>query len=220
MWAASPPGAGGFVSEIKRAAGTETRTNSYWKETRNNLSQTGAPPSNAFPTAASATESLLEHYFTPNCTHWERHKMLLVLMLASPPRLVLLTRMHREVKNSDPIDGMWTLSTFPWQQQKCLQPLSLAEVRFLWKWRRHCCVWASLAANVLILCTVQECVHIWLWLNELTQRCSENNVHVQNWKFDSPEAGTRAVFSGFGQFRARLTACSQKKNYITFYQEN
>lgn len=32
--------------------------------------------------------------------------MLFVLMLASPPRLVLLTRMHREVKNSDPIDGM------------------------------------------------------------------------------------------------------------------
>lgn len=138
----------------------------------------------------------------PTAPHCERHKMLLVLMLASPPT-TCLTCMHAEGKNSDPIDGMWTLSMFPWQQQKCLQPLSLAKIWFLWKWRRHYCVWASWAANVLILCTVQECVHIWLWLSAHMQRCSENNVHVQNWKFDGPKARTRTLYFGFGQFGSK-----------------
>lgn len=77
---------------------------------------------------------------------------------------------------------------------------------------------ASRAANVLIWCTVQECVHIWLWLRARMQRCSENNLHVRNWKFktESLEALTRAPYSGFGQCDWRWPACFYRNNYICF----
>lgn len=49
-----------FVTEFKHACKTQTRTNSYWTATLNNLSQTYAPPSNALPTTASTVQSSVE----------------------------------------------------------------------------------------------------------------------------------------------------------------
>lgn len=82
-----------------------------------------------------------------------------------------LTHTHREWKalqKSDQIHGMQTVSITPWQQWKCLYSVLLAMIRFPWQCSRHLCVWASWVVNLLMLCTVQECVHIWLWLHKHT----------------------------------------------------
>lgn len=85
---------------------------------------------------------------------------------------------------------MQTLSISPWQQSKCLHSQGgssflLARIWFLWQWSRHFCVWASGAVSVLMLCTVQEHVHIWLWFNNThTCRDAAGISSVSNWGFD------------------------------------
>lgn len=102
----------------------------------------------------------------------------------------------KALQKSDQIHGMQTVSITPWQQWKCLHSFSLAMIRFPWQCSRHLCVWASWAVNLLMLCTVQECVHIWLWLHKHTRpamqqeyyACSKLRVWPIGWLWSSNQA--------------------------------